>query len=151
MNRRNLLAAALVLLFAAPGSGQDWDPVKNASGWASFDRDGSCAFLDAAARKLRVWSREGGITQDLDLARLEGPAEKWVMDPSGNAWVVSGTTLQRVDRNGRLGPSHSLPAEVADLAWDARSFVLCYRTAEPYLDALEAYLGFRGRNGQTQR
>lgn len=131
-----LKAVFMLLLATAPvfALAQDWDPVKSATGWASFDRDGSCVFGDPAARKLRVWSRDSGLTDELDMSRLSGPAEKWVLDPSGNAWVITGTTLQRVERNGKLGPSHSLPAEVADLAWDARSFVLCYRTAEPYLE-----------------
>jgi hypothetical protein len=134
LNPRSVLAIVLVLLAGLPGSAQDWDPVKSALGWASFDRDGSCAFHDPAARKLRVWTRETGVNDEVDLTRLDGIAEKWVLDPSGNAWIVTGLTLQRVDHDGKLGPSHTLPAEVADLAWDARSFILCYRTAEPYLE-----------------
>lgn len=134
MNPASALTAAFVLLLAAPASGQDWDPVKSATGWASFDRDGSCVFHDPAARALRVWSRDTGTTDVLPVSKLDASPEKWVLDPAGNAWIVTSTTLQRLEKTGKVGTSYSLPAEVADLAWDARSFVLCYRTREPYLE-----------------
>ncbi len=135
MNPASVLTAAFVLLLAAaPAAAQGWDPVKSATGWAAFDRDGSCVFHDPEAQALRVWSRDMGTTDLLPVAKLDGPPEKWVMDPAGDAWVVSATTLERLEKSGKVGTSHSLPAEVADLAWDARSFVLCYRTREPYLE-----------------
>jgi len=134
LNPASALTAAFVLLAAVPAFGQDWDPMKSATGWASFDRDGSCVFHDPAARALRVWSSDAGTTEMLPVSRLDASPEKWVLDPAGNAWIVTSTTLQRLEKTGKVGTSHSLPAEVADLAWDARSFVLCYRTKEPYLE-----------------
>lgn len=129
-----LLFALMLAVLPSPAAAQSWDPVASATGWASFDRDGSCVFLDAANRKLVTWSRDAGDTGEVNLAKLGAPAEKWALDPSGDAWVVSGTTLQKVAPAGKLGTSYTLPAEVADLAWDVRSFVLCYRTSEPYLE-----------------
>jgi hypothetical protein len=131
-----LLASVSVLgiLFPCALSAQGWDAARSATGWASFDRDGSCVFHDSASRKLRIWTRDGGEMGDVDLARLSAAPERWVLDPSGNAWVVSGTTLQFVAKNGKLGPSHSLPAEVADLAWDTTGFVLVYRTPAPLVE-----------------
>jgi len=135
LNPASALTPAFVLLLAAlPASGQDWDPVKSATGWASFDRDGSCVFHDPGARSLRVWSRDAGTSDMLPLSRLDVPPEMWVLDPAGDAWIVTSTTLQRLEKTGKVGTTHSLPAEVADLAWDARSFVLSYRTREPYLE-----------------
>ena len=122
-------------------AGSAWDPVKSATGWASFDRDGSCVFFDPVGRRLLVWSRETGVSDLLDLSRLRGQPDKWVLDPAGNAWVVAGTNLQRVDRDGRLGPGFTLPAEVADLAWDARSFLLCFRSREAYLERRDLNTG----------
>lgn len=137
MNFRRICFLALALLLAPlPGRAavQDFDPVKSATGWASFDRDGSCVFFDPGTRRLLSWGRDTGITQEVYLTRMSLPAEKWVLDPMGNAWVVAGTTLQFVDKTGKLGTSYNLPAEVVDLAWDTRSFLLCYRTKEPYLE-----------------
>lgn len=135
MNVRRGIPLALALLvspcLAAP---QDWDPIKQANGWASFDRDGSCVFRDAAGRRLLVWSRDTGVSAEVDLARLPGPPEKWALDPSGNAWVVCGPALVQVDKGGRIGANVSLPGEVADLAWDATSFFLCYKGTEPYVE-----------------
>jgi len=118
-----------------------WDPIKSATGWASFDRDGSCVFFEPASRRLQVWSRETGVSDTLDLSRLRGLPDKWVLDPAGNAWVVTGTTLQRVAPDGRIGPTFALPAEVADLAWDARSFLLCFRGKEAYLERRDLNTG----------
>lgn len=135
-----LVFALLALLGAPRAFAQGWDPVKSATGWASFDRDGSCVFLDGT-RRLQVWSRDTGVTDTLDLSRLSAAAEKWVLDPSGNAWVVAGATLQMVDKGGKPGPAIALPTEVSDLAWDARGFVLCYRTREPYLERRDLKTG----------
>jgi len=141
--RRNFLLPAALSLALAPvqASAQGWDPVKSATGWASFDRDGSCVFQQMPDRKLVTWTQDSGIMNELDLSRFTGAAEKWVLDPLGNAWVVAGTTLQLVDRNGKLGTSFTLPAEIADLAWDTRSFILCYRTREPYLERRDMKTG----------
>lgn len=142
IRRLPLPPPALVLgLLALPAFSQDWDAVKSASGWASFDRDGSCVFLDSGNRRLVVWTRDGGVTDEVDLSKLPAPAEKWVLDPSGNAWVVHGTTLQLVAKTGKLITSHSLPAEVADLAWDARGFVLAYRTEAPLVERRDMKTG----------
>lgn len=81
-----------------------------------------------------MWTRDGGVLGEVDLSRLPASPERWLLDPSGNAWVVFGTTLQFVAKTGKLGPSHSLPTEVADLAWDTTGFVLAYRTVSPLVE-----------------
>lgn len=141
-HRFSLLIPTLFVLLSASAAAQDFDPVKSATGWASFDRDGSCVFFDPTQVRLANWTRDNGISGDVSLAKLGAPADKWLLDPSGNAWVVSGTTLVLVSaQTGKLGVSFALPAEVADLAWDVRSFVLCYKTREPYLERRDLKTG----------
>jgi hypothetical protein len=116
------------------GSAQSWDAAVNASSWAKQDRDDSFAFYDSAAKSLRIWSRDGGLQGTIPTGRLDGPPERWAIDPRGNAWVAQGTTLTYVDRTGRTMGSVKLPAEVGDLCWDAKGIILSYRTPEPYLE-----------------
>jgi len=114
---------------------------QSATGWASFDRDGSCVFHNRAGRKLVVWSRDGGSGEEVDLGKLATPPDRWLLDPTGSAWVVCGASLARVAKGGKVGPVFTLPAEVGDLAWDARSFVLCYRTRQAYLERRDLMTG----------
>lgn len=108
--------------------------MKSAAGWAKLDKDGSCTFYDSASKSLDTWSKDFGITGSLNLSKLDVPPEKWVLDPFGNAWVVSGATLYQVAKNGKLGTTVKLPGEVADLGWDTKGFFLLYRGAETYLE-----------------
>jgi hypothetical protein len=130
----SILVALLLPLGTFAAAQDEWNPIEKASGWASFDRDGTCAFYDPASKQLFNWGWEAGIQGQVDLSRLAAPPEKWVVDAASNVWTITGTTLQFVDKNGRTGPSLTLPAEVGDLAWDARSFVLCYRTQGLYVE-----------------
>jgi hypothetical protein len=144
LNLLKSLTPTLILLLSVgslPVAAQGWDPVKDAVGWASFDRDGSCVFHEATSQKLLVWSKETGISDMVDLARLNAKADHWVLDPLGNAWVVAGTSLQKVEKNGKLGTSFTLPTEVADLAWDTRGFLLCFQSREPYLERRDMKTG----------
>ena len=108
--------------------------MKTATGWARADKDGSCTFYNSATRTLETWSKDFGITASLNLSKLGAPPEKWVLDPFGNAWVVSGTVLYQMDKNGKPGTTVKLPGEVADLGWDTKGFFLLYRGAETYLE-----------------
>lgn len=108
--------------------------MKTAAGWAKLDKDGSCTFYDAASKSLETWSRDFGVTGSLNLSRLEVTPEKWVLDPYGNAWVVSGAALYQVAKNGKPGTTVRLPGEVADLGWDTKGFFLLYRGQETYLE-----------------
>lgn len=108
--------------------------MKTAAGWAKLDKDGSCTFFNAATRTLETWSKEFGVTGSLNLSKLEATPEKWVLDPFGNAWVVSGTMLYQVAKNGKPGTTVRLPGEVADVGWDTKGFFLAYRGAEIYLE-----------------
>ncbi|MBI4913761.1 MAG: hypothetical protein HY823_13585 [Acidobacteria bacterium] len=129
------VAACMALAFTA-SLGQEWDPAKEARGWARFDRDGSCVFFHSAGRRLVTWSRDLPLPP-VDLSRLDGAPEFWTLDSLGNAWVVSGNLLQYVEKNGRLGPRVRLPGSVSDLTWDVRGFVLSYRAPEPYVEKRE--------------
>lgn len=132
------ISVALILqignLAARPAPLQSHDPMLSAVGWAHADKDGSCTFFDAASRTLATWMKDLGHTGSLDISKLEATPEKWVLDPYGNAWIVSGPTLYRVDKNGKLGATLKLPGDVADLAWDTRGFILLYRGQETYLE-----------------
>ena len=126
-------AAALTLMFTSAAHAQSWDPVKQATGWARVDRDGSIAFYDPASRKLYSWMKDGGILGELDLSKLEQPPEKWVLDFSSNAWVVSGRNLTYVKKDGETY-TIKLACEVSDLAWDAQGFYISYKTPEPFIE-----------------
>ena len=136
---RNVLSIPVIVCSLAGGISaaaplQEPDPVKTATGWARTDKDGSCTLYNSATRTLETWSRDFGFTGKLNLSRLEVPPEKWVLDPFGNAWVLSGPILYQVDKTGKPGPTIKLPGEVVDLGWDAKGFFLLYRGAETYLE-----------------
>ncbi len=108
--------------------------MKTGTGWARADKDGSCTFYNPATHSLDTWMKDFGVTGSLDLSKLEVTPEMWVLDPFGNAWVVSGTTLYHVDKNGKPGATVRLPGEVADLAWGTMGMFLLYRGPEIYLE-----------------
>jgi hypothetical protein len=118
----------------APGSAQPWDAAGQATSWAKQDKDDSFTFFEPRTRFLHTWLRDGGVMNSISLAKLEAEPVRWVVDPRNNAWVAYGTTLALLDRTGRTITSVKLPAEVGDLCWDAKGFVISYRTAEPYLE-----------------
>ncbi len=115
-------------------SRQGSDPLTAATGWARVDKDGSCIFYSPTTRSLDTWTKDQGVTASLDVSKLEVPPEKWVVDPYGNAWIVSGSTLYQITKNGKTGSTVKLPGEVVDLAWDTKGFVLLYRTSELFLE-----------------
>lgn len=132
---RASLLGILLGLAATAGHAQDWDGATRAASWAKQDKDDSFTFYDAQGRFLHTWMRDGGVFRSVPLAKFDGEPERWVIDPRGNAWVAQGTTLTQLDRsNGRNITSVRLPAEVGDICWDPRGFVISYRTAEPYLE-----------------
>lgn len=130
-------ALILVALTALPAAAQEFAPAISATGWARVDTDGSCTFFDSGGKRLVTWTKDGGIQGQVDLSRLEGQPEAWVIDSYGNAWVVVGANLFQVDRKGKVGSRVKLPAPVADVAWDPRGLVITYRTPEPYLEKRE--------------
>lgn len=131
--RAFLLGAAAWLMYA-PGAAQPWDAAGQAASWAKQDKDDSFTFFDARTRFLHTWLRDGGVMNSVALGKFEGEPVRWVVDPRNNAWVAQGTTLTLLDRGGRAITTLKLPAEVGDVCWDAKGFVLSYRTAEPYLE-----------------
>lgn len=129
-----------VLASMALAQAPDFDPPATAKGWARFDRDGSCTFLDSPGKRLVNWMRDGTILSQVSLARLDFVPEMWVLDSYNNAWVIAGGVLQFVDKTGKPGTRIKLPGQVADLAWDARGLVISYKTSTPYLEKRD----FRG-------
>jgi len=113
---------------------QSWDAATQARSWAKQDRDDSFTFYDAAAKSLRTWMRDGGLLGSVPTAKLDNPPERWVMDPRNAAWIAHGSTVSQVDRTGHIIVNIKLPAEVGDVCWDAKGFVLSFRTFEPYLE-----------------
>ncbi|MBK8726843.1 MAG: hypothetical protein IPL96_12560 [Holophagaceae bacterium] len=129
------LLIAVAALTATALAGQDFDPVRSATGWARMDKDGSITFYDAGTLTLRTWSRDGGEMGKVSLGRLEATPEKWVLDIYGNAWIVAGGTLYLAEaKTGKVSSKEKLPAEVSDLAWDVKGFVIGYRGQEPYVE-----------------
>ncbi|HNX30395.1 MAG TPA: hypothetical protein PKM35_02220 [Holophaga sp.] len=124
---------AVVTLVASAAFAQSWDPVKQATGWARVDKDGSIAFYDPASRRIYSWMREGGILGSVDVSKLAQAPEKWVVDFDFNAWVVSGRELTYVEKSGK-SYTVKLPYEVGDLTWDVNGFYLSYKTPEPFVE-----------------
>lgn len=128
------LLSALIGLCSLTLQAQTWDAPAQARSWAKQDKDDSFTFYDSAAKQLRTWMRDGGVMGSIPVGKLEGTPERWWLDPRNNAWLAQGTTLNLVDRTGRSLDSFKLPAEVGDVCWDAKGFVLSFRSAEPYLE-----------------
>lgn len=125
----------VVLALGAPSpAAQAWEASTQAKGWAKQDKDDSFTFYDPATRMLNTWMQDGGLMQSLSLAKLDGAPDRWVIDPRNNAWVAHGLTLTQFDRSGSKITSTKLPAEVGDVCWDTKGFVLSYRSPEPYLE-----------------
>ena len=131
---RASLLGAFLALSSLNLSAQGWDAATKATSWAKQDKDDSFTFADPATRTLYTWMRDGGLMGNVPLTKLEGSPERWLLDPRNDAWVVSSTTLTQLDRTGRIVTTLKLPAEVGDLCWDVKGFVLSYRTVEPYLE-----------------
>ena len=129
------LLAIPVIAVAMPVAAQSFDPLSQAKGWAHQDRDFSFTFYDPAGRALVTWDKSFGTMNTLSLAKLKDEPSMWLMDRYNNAWIVSGDTLYFVTKDGKVDRKEKLPAPVSDLAWDAQTgFVLCYRTAAPFLE-----------------
>jgi hypothetical protein len=113
---------------------QAWDAATQARGWAKQDKDDSFTFYDPAAKLLQTWTRDGGSLGSISLARLDEAPVRWLLDPRNNAWVANGATLSLFDKTGRNLTNLKLPAEVGDVCWDPKGFVISFRTPEPYLE-----------------
>lgn len=128
-------ALGVILALGVPSlQAQGWEASTQARGWAKQDKDDSFTFYDPARRMLNTWMQDGGLMQSLPLTKLDGVPTRWVMDPRNNVWVAHGLTLTQFDRSGNKITSAKLPAEVGDICWDTKGFVLSYRTPEPYLE-----------------
>jgi hypothetical protein len=113
---------------------QSWDAASQARSWAKQDKDDSFTFYDSGTKMLHTWMRDGGLLGSLHAAKLDDLPDRWVMDPRNNAWITHGTSITQMDRTGHTIYSLRLPAEVGDVCWDAKGFVLSYRAVEPYLE-----------------
>jgi hypothetical protein len=129
-----LLLSALIGVSSSSLPAQSWDAATQARSWAKQDKDDSFTFYDPTAKTLHTWMRDGGVMGSIPLGKLDGTPERWVMDPRNIAWVFHGTTLSQIDRTGRSIDSFRLPAEAGDVCWDAKGFVVSYRSAEPYVE-----------------
>jgi len=69
MNPRFLIALMLLgLTFPSILRAQGWDPIRQASGWAFQEVDGSLVFYDPAARSLRTWMKGSGLLGTLPVS-----------------------------------------------------------------------------------
>ncbi|HJU82607.1 MAG TPA: hypothetical protein VJ600_00210 [Holophagaceae bacterium] len=130
-----ILIPALVAVLASGLHAQEFDPITKAQGWAHQDRDASFIFLDTASRSLVTWDRGFGVMGTVPIGSLGELPEKWLPDKYNNVWVISGTSLTLVGKDGKVMRREKLPLEVGDVAWDGlNGFVLSYRTPQPYLE-----------------
>jgi hypothetical protein len=113
---------------------QSWDAATQARSWAKQDKDDSFTFFDPATRMLHTWMRDGGVMGSVPTGKSDEAPERWVMDPRNNAWVARGTTITQIDRTGHVILNLKVPAEVGDVCWDAKGFVLSFKAPEPYLE-----------------
>lgn len=150
-----LRAIQVLTLTAVQLSAQSFDPVKQATGWTRADVDGSLAFYDPGRRKVVSWMKGGGELGEVNVSSLpqalwywemaqgnmdddsllgqNKAPEKWALDASFNAWVITGRYLQFVGKDGKIS-NVKLPQEVGDLAWDTQGIYLCYRSTEPFIE-----------------
>jgi hypothetical protein len=128
------LLSALVGLSSLSLLAQPWEATSQARSWAKQDKDDSFTFYESTTKMLHTWMRDGGVMGSVSLSKVDGTPERWLMDPRNNAWVFHGTTVSQIDRTGRSLDSFRLPAEVGDVCWDAKGFVVSYRSPEPYLE-----------------
>lgn len=129
---RSMQYLALGIATALVCSAQGWDGATLAKGWARQDVTGAFTFRDA--NTLRTWTKDGSLSGQVDISKVESTPDAWVMDPWDNAWVAAGTSLYLVDKSGKITRKEALPAAVADLAWDGTGFYLSYRTEAYYLE-----------------
>jgi hypothetical protein len=128
------LLSAMLGVSALTLAAQPWDAANQARSWAKQDKDDSFTFYDPASRSLYTWMRDGGLVGSLTLGILDDPPVRWVMDPRNNAWVAHGNLVSQIDRTSRALTKFKTPAEVGDVCWDSKGFVLSFRTVEPYLE-----------------
>lgn len=128
------LLTALIGFSSLTLSAQSWDAASQASSWAKQDKDDSFTFYEPATKTLRTWMRDGGLLGSVPLTKLDEAPDRWVMDPRNNAWVAHGSTVTQIDRTGRIIVNVKVPAEIGDICWDAKGFVVSYRSREPYLE-----------------
>lgn len=138
---RASILGALLSLIPMIGSAQGWDAATRALGWAKQDKDDTFTFLDPASRTLNTWGRDGGLMRSIPLGRIEGPTDRWAIDPRNSAWVAGGNAMVHVDHTGRSLGSLRLPADVGDLCWDTQGVIISYRSAEPYVEKRDYRLG----------
>ena len=93
---------AVVTLVASSAFAQAWDPVKQATGWARVDKDGSIAFYDPASRRIYSWMREGGILGSVDVSKLADEAgsqmkgsQQATDDLAANVRSIASTSLEQ--------------------------------------------------------
>ena len=128
------LLSAMLSASALGLMAQSWDAVRDARGWAKQDKDDSFTFYDHTTRTLRTWMRDGGLVGSLPVGVLDDPPVRWVLDPRNNAWVAHGGLVSQIDRTSRIVTKFKAPAEVEDVGWDPKGFVLSYRSPTPYLE-----------------
>ncbi len=131
--RASILSAALALSGLGLGA-QSWDAATQARSWAKQDKDDSFTFFDTGSRMLHTWLRDGGVLGSVPVGKSDEAPERWLLDPRNNAWVARGTTITQIDKTGHVILNLKLPAEVGDVCWDPKGFVLSYKAPEPYLE-----------------
>ncbi len=124
----------MVGLSVLPLRAQAWDAASQARSWAKQDKDDSFTFFDPSARMLRTWMRDGGVIGSVPAGKSDEPPERWVMDPRNNAWIARGTSVTQIDKTGHVILTLKVPAEVGDVCWDGKGFVMSFRAVEPYLE-----------------
>ena len=128
------MLSALIGLSGPTLCAQSWDAATQARSWAKQDKDDSFTFFDAGSRMLHTWLREGGVLGSVPVGKSDEAPERWLLDPRNNAWVARGTTITQIDKTGHVILNLKLPAEVGDVCWDPKGFVLSYKAPEPYLE-----------------
>lgn len=98
----NLLLVLLTLLGLAtsnPLRAQEWDPARQALGWAFQEVDGSLIFYDPAARSLRTWMKGSGLIASQPVT-LPGSRKSVVAAPVGTSSTMA--TASDYDAAGAL-------------------------------------------------
>lgn len=99
-----------------------------------MDITSACTFYLPATKELVTWSVDGSLNASLKIPSIPAPPDRWVITSRGGAFVGAGNTLYAFDKTGKQTDTFKLPGPLADIAWDAKGFVILINGADPYLE-----------------
>lgn len=131
------LGSAILLVAAlssVAGHAQEWEATRSAKGWSRFDATGAATFYDASSQQLITWMQDAGVLSAVDLSKSGMVPERWVVDDD-RIWIMAGTTMKLLNKEGQVQRTIDLPAEVGDVDFlPPNGIAISYRTPAPFIE-----------------